>query len=150
MYEVFFLPYQEVILPAKITTIWLFHQSSMSEGDGTNSTPKLFEIWAESAISIVKCGQLKIHNRNLISHFVIDNQTEYVWLYLHRRHYFKNTNIGKCIVTRMAIPMQGLYSLRRRRLISIGIPIINLRRSSGRLRFIMGIPIPVRRRLLSE
>ena len=45
---------------------------------------------------------------------------------------------------------QGLYSLRRRRLISIGIPIINLRRSSDRLRSIMGIPIPVRRRLLSE
>ena len=44
----------------------------------------------------------------------------------------------------------GLYSLRRRRLISIGIPIINLRRSSDRLRFIMGIPIPVRRCLLSE
>ena len=46
--------------------------------------------------------------------------------------------------------LQGLYSLRRRRLISIGIPIINLRRSSDRLRFIMGIPIPVRRRLHSE
>ena len=45
---------------------------------------------------------------------------------------------------------QGLYSLRRRRLISIGIPIINLIRSSDRLRFIMGIPIPIRRRLLSE
>ena len=44
----------------------------------------------------------------------------------------------------------GLYSLRRRRLISKGIPIINLRRSSDRLRFIMGIPIPIRRRLLSE
>ena len=44
----------------------------------------------------------------------------------------------------------GLYSLRRRRLISIGIPIINLRRSSDRLRFIMWIPIPVRRRFLSE
>ena len=46
----------------------------------------------------------------------------------------------------------GLYSLRRRRLSSIAIPIINLRRSSDRLRFIMGIlgiPIPVRRRLLS-
>ena len=46
--------------------------------------------------------------------------------------------------------IQGLYSLRRRRLISIGIPIINLRRSSDRLRLIIGIPIPVRRRLLSE
>ena len=44
----------------------------------------------------------------------------------------------------------GLYSLRRRRLISIGIPFINRRRSSDRLRFTMGIPIPVRRRLLSE
>ena len=45
--------------------------------------------------------------------------------------------------------LQGLYSLRRHRHISIGIPIINLRRSSDRLRFIMGIPIPIRRRLLS-
>ena len=44
----------------------------------------------------------------------------------------------------------GFYSLRRRRFISIGIAIINLRRSSDRLRFIMGIPIPIRRRLLSE
>ena len=43
-----------------------------------------------------------------------------------------------------------LYALRRRRLISIGIPIINLRRWSDRLRFIMGIPIPERRCLLSE
>ena len=34
--------------------------------------------------------------------------------------------------------------------VSIGIPIIILRRSSDRLRFIMGIPLPVRRRLLSE
>ena len=37
----------------------------------------------------------------------------------------------------------GLYSLRRHRLIVIGIPIMHLGRSSGRLRFIMGIPIPV-------
>ena len=43
----------------------------------------------------------------------------------------------------------GLYSQRRRRLISIGIPIINLRRSSDPLRFIMGIPMPIRRPLLS-
>ena len=45
---------------------------------------------------------------------------------------------------------QGLYSLRRRRLTCIGIPIINLRRSDDPLRFIMGIPILIRRRLLSE
>ena len=46
--------------------------------------------------------------------------------------------------------MQGLYSLRIRRLISIGIPTINMRRSSDRLRFIMGITIPVRRRLVNR
>ena len=45
---------------------------------------------------------------------------------------------------------QGLYSLRRRRLMGIGIPIINLRRSDDRLRFIMGIPLLIRRCLLSE
>ena len=45
---------------------------------------------------------------------------------------------------------QGLYSLIRCHLISIGISIINLRRSSDRLWFIMGIPIPVRRHLLSK
>ena len=44
----------------------------------------------------------------------------------------------------------GLYSLRRRRLTGIGIPMINLRRSSDRLRFIMGIPILIRQRLLSK
>ena len=42
----------------------------------------------------------------------------------------------------------GLYSLRRRCLTGIGIPIINLRRSDDCLRFIMGIPILIRRRLL--
>ena len=46
--------------------------------------------------------------------------------------------------------LQGLYSLRRRRLTGIGIPIINLKRSDDRLRFIIGIPILIRRRLLSE
>ena len=39
----------------------------------------------------------------------------------------------------------GLYSLRRRRFFGKGLPIINPRRSSDRLRFITGIPIPVRR-----
>ena len=47
----------------------------------------------------------------------------------------------------MHIP-QGLYSLRKHRLVDIGIPITNLRRSSDRLRFVMGIPIPTRQRLL--
>ena len=57
---------------------------------------------------------------------------------------------GPCFSYFFSAARQGLYSLRRRRLISIAIPIINLRRLSDRLRFIMGIPIPVRRRLLSE
>ena len=39
---------------------------------------------------------------------------------------------------------QGRYSLRIHRLVGIGIPIINLRRLSDRLRFIMRIAIPVR------
>ena len=43
---------------------------------------------------------------------------------------------------------QGLYSLRWHRLIGIASPIINLRRSSGHLRFIMGILGPERRRIL--
>ena len=40
--------------------------------------------------------------------------------------------------------LHGICSLRRRRLTGIGIPIINLRRSDDRLRFIMGIPILIR------
>ena len=45
---------------------------------------------------------------------------------------------------------QGLHLVRRHRLISIGIPIINLRRSSQRLRFPVGISLPVERHLMSE
>ena len=41
-------------------------------------------------------------------------------------------------------------NLRRRRLISIGIPIMNLRGLSDHLRFIMGMPIQIRRRHFSE
>ena len=55
-----------------------------------------------------------------------------------------------CLFGRESIHHLGLYSLRRRCLISIGIPITNLRRSWDRLRFVMGIPIPVRQHLLSE
>ena len=43
----------------------------------------------------------------------------------------------------------GLYSLKRHHLIGIGIPIISLRRSLNRLKF-MGIPIPVLRPLFSD
>ena len=39
---------------------------------------------------------------------------------------------------------RGLYSLIRQRLTGIGIPIIDLRRSDNRLRFIMGILMPIK------
>ena len=55
-----------------------------------------------------------------------------------------------CDVTVMLHCGQGLHSTRRYRLIGIGIPIINLRRSSDRLGFIMGIPISARWDLFSE
>ena len=42
-------------------------------------------------------------------------------------------------------PRQSLYSLRRRLLMGIRMPIINLRRSDDRLRFIMGIPIQIKK-----
>ena len=44
----------------------------------------------------------------------------------------------------------GLYSLKRKHLTGIGIPMINLRQSDDRLRFIMGILIPTRQCLLIE
>ena len=44
----------------------------------------------------------------------------------------------------------GIYSLKRRRVTGIGILIINLRQSYDRLRFTMGIPIQIKRCLLSE
>ena len=50
----------------------------------------------------------------------------------------------------LPISFRASYTLRRHCFIGVGIPIINLRRSSDLLRLIMGILIPVRRRLLSE
>ena len=48
------------------------------------------------------------------------------------------------------VTTQGLYLLKTHCLASIGIPIINLRWSNDHLKFIMGIPIPIRWCLLSE
>ena len=62
----------------------------------------------------------------------------------------KLTLVKVIVCCRTDITCQGLYSLRRRRLIGIGIPIINLRRSDDRLMFIMGISILIRRCHLSE
>ena len=56
---------------------------------------------------------------------------------------------GKSIQCRVML-VQGLCSPRRHRVIGIGIPILNLRRSSDRLRFIMGVPIPVKHSPFSE
>ena len=60
--------------------------------------------------------------------------------YPHSLDYFICTGVN-----RIAAPYP-LFS-RRRRLTGIGIAIINLRRSDDRLRFIMGIFIPIRRGL---
>ena len=60
------------------------------------------------------------------------------------------TNINSSTDFHGEFPYQGFYSLRRRRLTGIGIPMINLRWSDDHLRFIMGIPILIRRGLLSE
>ena len=68
----------------------------------------------------------------------------FIWSNSHHFSVSKKTRLSNVL-----IPL-GLNSLRRRRLTGIGIPIINLRRSDDRLRFIMGIPILIRRRLLSE
>ena len=71
----------------------------------------------------------------------------YTWCTFHRCHTQRSYVEGILEVKdtkRSDVVTLGLYSLRRRRLISIGIPIINLRRLSDRLRFIMGIPIPVK------
>ena len=55
-----------------------------------------------------------------------------------------------CIHWHVSVYTLVLYSLRRRRLTGIGIPIINLRWSDNRIRFKMGIPILIRRCLLIE
>ena len=59
--------------------------------------------------------------------------------------YFTNVFQG-CIASQSEWKNYGLDSLRIYSLIGIGIPIINLRRSLDWLRFIMEIPVPVRRR----
>ena len=62
---------------------------------------------------------------------------------------FKTFFVVRCL-SAWWVKALGLYSLRRRRLTGIGIPMINLRRSDDHLRFIMGIPILIRRHFLSE
>ena len=64
---------------------------------------------------------------------------------------FGKSLTGKTLISQALDPKTlGLYSRRRRRLTGIGIPMINLRRSDDRLRFIMRIPILIRQRLLGE
>ena len=59
----------------------------------------------------------------------------FVWLWLFIDRFYPH-------------PSRPIFTKKSRRLIGIGIHIINLRRSDDRHRFIMGIPIPTRRRLL--
>ena len=59
--------------------------------------------------------------------------------------YRSPVDFDKKWVTSVRGMAQGLFSLRKCRLTGIRIPIINVRRSDDRLRFIMGIPILIRR-----
>ena len=61
-----------------------------------------------------------------------------------------NLGIRELMWTELTPTQLDLYSLRKHRLIGINIPVINPKWSSDRLRFIMGIHIPVRRCLFSE
>ena len=75
---------------------------------------------------------------------------------LSRQHFCTETSASKMAIIWQDVSPQGLCSLRRHRFIGIHhfigilIPIINLRWSSDRPRFMMGIPIPVKQHLLSE
>ena len=81
--------------------------------------------------------------------YVLRNNYFSVWnTYFHIINiYHRCMTLGviPCIIRMYFHISQSLYSLRRRRLIGIGILNINLRWSSHRHKFIMGIPIPVRR-----
>ena len=97
---------------------------------------------------------LHSHRRSHCLHFCKDfgiiNNYSYAILRVISVYHIVITRECNILCNTLGNPhLPGLYSLRRRRLISIGILIINLRRSSDGLRLIMGIPIPVRRRLLS-
>ena len=88
-------------------------------------------------------GYLYMHHINNLGH-----QWFRLWLVTWMVQVIIKTDAG--ILLTEPQRFQGLYLLRRRCLISNGIPIINLRQSCDRLRFIMEIPIPVRRHLLCE
>ena len=124
------------------TIVWLFQYYPGSKVDVANMGPT----WVLSAPGVPHVGPMNLAirvvkwpwrvffvNRAVSNH----NNTEQIW-----------TTRTMYVLSFITL-LLGLYSLRRRRLISVGVPIINLGRSSDRLRFIMGIPIPVRRRLLS-
>ena len=67
-----------------------------------------------------------------------------------RTRYFGHRVASLVLVTYLANHEHGLYSPTRYRIIEIGIPGINLRRSLYRLRLIMGISIPIWPRLFNE
>ena len=122
----------DLLIPGDWTAILGLDDSSWYRTDGTagsaGSTPQNTELTGVLCQLHSSCAQ---HDSKTCLHMqpLAPGQLELVKV----RHLF-----------------QGLYSLRRRRLTGMGIPMINLRRSDDRLRFIMGIPILIRRRLLSE
>ena len=80
-----------------------------------------------------------------------------IWRFIHNRCMILLWSYGVSSVQRVEVykivtnASLGIYSLKgRRRLTGIGIPIVNLRRSGDRLRFIKGIPIPITRCLLGK
>ena len=77
----------------------------------------------------------------------------YQWNQYTIKQTFLNNKLEVWHIYRMqlAIPvLPGPFSPWKHRLISIGIPIIKIRLLSDRLRLIMGIPIPLRRRPFGE
>ena len=83
------------------------------------------------------------------------HQSSALLAFVSGNHRWLVTSLHKGPVTRkmfhlMTSPCSETLDLYSYRLIGTDIPIINLRRSSDRLRFIMEIPIPVRWRLFSE
>ena len=117
--------------------------------------------WSTILLLIQKCKVIKCNNVYLLSwysilifwwciHLIIKlcgyvNPSGVLFIkkqHMKYWHLLSSHNTGM-----MQVP---IYSLRRRLLIGIGIPIIDLRWWSHHLRFIMWISVPVKRRLFSE
>ena len=70
----------------------------------------------------------------------------YIYIYISEQQQWKQMNLPYNDICQPG----PIFATKRHRLTGIGTPIINLRRSNDRLRFIMGIAISIRRCLRSE